>query len=90
MELQEHINYWINSADEDLDSALVNLKNNKYNWALFIGHLVVEKALKAYYVKSSNNSMPPRIHDLLKLAKLSDLKLDKDLEEFLFTLNQFN
>lgn len=90
MDLKEHINYWLKSADEDLDSALVNLKNNKYNWALFIGHLVIEKALKAYYVKTSNNSLPPRIHDLIKLAKISNLSLDEKLEEFLFTLNQFN
>lgn len=45
-----------------------NLFNSKdYHWSLFIGHLILEKLLKAIYIKNVSNN-PPRIHDLLRFA----------------------
>jgi len=46
MTRQEVIDYWINSADIDF-KAMENLfENGHYVWALFVGHLVIEKLLK--------------------------------------------
>jgi len=45
------INYWIESAENDFKTMndLYQTKNN--SWALFMGHLVIEKLLKALFVK---------------------------------------
>lgn len=37
METIEHINYWIKSADNDMDVAQNLFKNEKYDWCLFYG-----------------------------------------------------
>lgn len=60
-----------------------------YHWSLFIGHLVVEKLLKAYYVKNIDNN-PPYIHNLLRLAEKSGLEPTKDQKHFLITVTTFN
>ena len=55
----------------------------------FIGHLMIEKLLKAYFVKTKN-SFPPYIHNLLRLAWLSDLKLTSEQRISLATITAFN
>ena len=45
------IEYWVDSAVHDLDVAETLFKSGKYDWCLFIAHLVLEKMLKALYVK---------------------------------------
>ncbi|NOZ61861.1 MAG: HEPN domain-containing protein [Calditrichaeota bacterium] len=90
MNIDEHIKYWLESAEHDLDVSDSLFKSEKYDWSLFVGHLVLEKALKAIFVKTHNNRMPPKIHNLLKLARLSDLDL-YDRQELLFAeINEFN
>ena len=90
MTIEEHIKYWLNSADEDLESAVINFNNKRYNWCLFIGHLALEKILKAHCVRFNDNKIPPKIHDLIKLSSLSDIVLDDDTKHLFFTLNKFN
>ncbi len=43
MKQEEHILYWINSANHDLDVALSLFESKKYDWSLFIAHIVLEK-----------------------------------------------
>jgi HEPN domain-containing protein len=81
--------YWINSASHDLEVAETLLQNGKYDWCLFIAHLVLEKTLKAVYVKRTEN-FPPRIHDLVRLANLAALEIDEDTLDFLDAVNTFN
>ena len=37
------IEYWVDSAVHDLDVAETLFKSGKYDWCLFIAHLVLEK-----------------------------------------------
>jgi len=46
-------------------------------WALFIRHLVLEKLIKAWYIKV-NSKTPPFIHDLVRLAEKNNLTLDEE------------
>jgi HEPN domain-containing protein len=62
------LKYWITISDNDFDTMMDFFNIKRYNWSLFLGHLVIEKLLKAYYVKTKKEH-PPLIHDLLKLAK---------------------
>ena len=89
MNKKDLIKYWIKSSDQDI-KAMDHLFNNKdYHWSLFLGHLVIEKLLKAYYVKKQNNNAPP-IHNLLRIAEKSKLKIDNQQEDLLATLSTFN
>lgn len=83
------INYWITSSDEDFDTMLAMFESKRFNWALFIGHLMIEKLLKALYVKVKQD-YPPFIHNLLRLAVLSELELNENQKEFLVTVTAFN
>lgn len=89
MQRQSQVDYWLESAKHDLDVADTLFKNQKYDWCLFIAHLVLEKMLKAAYVKSVD-VLPPRIHDLVRLSKQSKIEFDDETLEFLDAVNTFN
>ncbi len=68
MQKEELIRYWIDASDVDY-RAMNNLYTSKdYVWALFLGHLIIEKLLKGLAVKNGVTSVI-KIHDLNKLAK---------------------
>ncbi len=83
------INYWIESSDEDFETMMAMFESARYSWALFIGHLMIEKLLKAYFVKV-NNDYPPHLHNLLRLAEISNLKLSEDQRIFMATVTAYN
>ena len=81
--------HWIEMSDNDYD-AMIDLYNSKrYNWSLFIGHLVIEKLLKASYVKH-NMEHPPLTHNLLKLALKSGFEIADEMKLQLDTITTFN
>ena len=84
-----HIDYWLNSANHDLDVAETLFQNEKYDWCLFIAHLVLEKTLKAFYVKN-RGKLPPRIHDLVRMADMAKIEFEEDTLEFMDAVNTFN
>lgn len=61
-----------------------------YDWCLFVGHLALEKILKALWVKNNSGEMPPRTHNLVRLAELAGYALSQRDAEFLAFVNQFN
>jgi HEPN domain-containing protein len=81
MKTEEHIQFWVDSAENDLDTAEKLFAAEKFDWCLFLGHLVLEKVLKAHYVKDNENQMPPRIHNLVKLAEKTQIVLSDELKE---------
>lgn len=83
------IKYWSDSSDDDYDTMITMYDSKKFNWALFIGHLMIEKLLKALYVKK-NNDYPPFIHNLLRLAENCNLQLTDEQKLFLATVTAFN
>ena len=85
------INYWIESSDRDYESMKKNYETKQYTWSLFIGHLTIEKLLKALYAKvNKNNPYPPKIHNLVILAKKCNIELDDKKTTILLTCNSFN
>lgn len=60
---------WIKIAEDDLDTAGILLDKKKYLESMFFCQQSVEKYLKSIY-QEENNKTPPRVHDLVKLAKL--------------------
>ena len=85
------MNYWIESSDRDYESMKKNFETKQYTWALFIGHLTIEKLLKAQYAKvNKDNPYPPKIHNLVILAKRCNIELDYKKTTILMTCNSFN
>jgi HEPN domain-containing protein len=83
------IKYWSDSSDEDFDTMITMFEGKKFNWALFVGHLMIEKLLKALYVKI-NSHYPPFIHNLLRLAEKCNLELTDEQRLFLVTVTAFH
>jgi HEPN domain-containing protein len=81
--------YWIKSSDSDYKTMLDLFDTKNYNWALFVGHLVIEKLLKAYYIKTQE-TFPPLIHDLKRIGEKAGILFDKDNEVIIETISQFN
>ena len=83
------INYWIESSEKDFKTMndLYQTKNN--SWALFMGHLVIEKLLKALFIKQKNE-YPPLIHDLRRICEKADIKLDSSRIILLESISRFN
>ena len=83
------IKYWIDDSEDDYDTMIVLYQSKRYYWALFAGHLMLEKLLKAYFVKSKSD-YPPLIHNLLRLAEKSEVELNDKRKEELITVTAFN
>jgi len=89
MTKEENIKYWLESSDNNVVT-MHNLFNSKdYGWSLFIGHLVIEKLLKAYYIKHKDENYP-QIHDLLRLADRAGLILNAKQKDLLDEITGFN
>ena len=86
MDIEEQIGYWIDGAEHDLTAAEHMLESGDYSWCLFAGHLVLEKMLKAFYVRDTRET-PPKTHNLLFLAKSTSLNLTQEQARFLFEVN---
>ena len=51
---------------------------------------MLEKALKALYVKSNENKLPPKTHNLIKLSEKITISLSSERKFFLDKVNDFN
>lgn len=89
MDKLELIKYWEDTSDKDCDTMQHLFSSGDYHWALFMGHIVIEKLLKACYVKHIDEKVP-FIHDLLRLANLSGLKPDEEISNDLDFITTFN
>jgi len=90
MNVDEHISYWLDSAEHDLETAESLFTSGKYDWCLFLAHLVLEKALKAVYVRENDNRLPPKTHNLVKLAEETNLELTEEQKLFFDEVSDFN
>ena len=86
---QEIVSYWIQSSDRDYKTMLHLYETKDYCWSLFLGHLVIEKLLKSFYCKNIG-TVSPKIHNLYRIAELSNLEISDEHKEVLVTLTTFN
>jgi HEPN domain-containing protein len=86
---QEHIKYWVETAEKDWDAVQGMYEVKTYLHALFFAHLVLEKLLKAHWVKDNEENFPPKIHNLLNVLAKTNVQLSDADKDFLATMNQF-
>jgi len=88
VDIERQVQYWRESALDDLEAAAVLLDKGKVNQGLFFLHLAVEKALKALVCRATS-STPPPIHSLPKLAELSEIVFTPDHQRLLAGISAF-
>ena len=81
--------YWLTEAEESLRVAEHLVEKTDYSYALFFGHLAIEKLLKALYALRLKEHAPP-IHNLLRLARALGLELDQVQTDALIRISAFN
>lgn len=81
--------HWIETSEQDQKAMLGLFDLKLYSYSLFIGHLAVEKYLKAIYVDKFNQNAP-FLHNLFRLAELSGLELNEEISDKLDIITTFN
>lgn len=89
IDIDKIVKHWIETSDEDYNSAITLFKANSFSWSLFIGHISVEKLLKAFYVKK-HKKHAPFIHNLYRLAELNEMVLTDEYADWLDKITSFN
>ncbi|MBU2447544.1 MAG: HEPN domain-containing protein [Bacteroidetes bacterium] len=88
IDIQKQIEYWRDQAVSDMETAEILIEKKKFLHGLFFCHLVIEKILKAHYVKV-NQKIPPKTHDLIYLLKHSEIKIENNELIFLGILMKY-
>jgi len=86
--IDKHIDYWMSGADDDLITADLLISQKRLLHGLFFCHLVIEKAIKAHFVKN-NNDTAPKTHNLLYLAENSGLNMSEEIQIFFGILMKY-
>lgn len=84
---QNTLEYWTNTAEYDIKTAEAMQEAKRFLYVGFMCHLVIEKMLKAHFVKV-HKATPPYSHNLQYLAEKSGLfnELPNDYKDFLDSL----
>jgi HEPN domain-containing protein len=86
---EKMIRHWIESSDNDFNTMIDLYKTKHNNWALFMGHLVIEKLLKSLYIKKKGD-FPPMIHDLRRICEKAEIELHHSMQLNLDSISRFN
>jgi HEPN domain-containing protein len=89
VDIAKQVSFWRIGAAEDWVVASDLVERGRARHGLFLAHLAIEKALKAH-VCLEVQDLAPRIHNLVRLAELANLRLPPDHLETLAELNAFN
>jgi HEPN domain-containing protein len=90
LDVEKNIAHWRKGAQEALEAAddLIN-KDRRILFGLFFVHLALEKMIKAHIWRVTKE-MPPRVHNLIRLAEVACLTLDDQNRHILAEINEFN
>ena len=83
------IHHWVETSDDDFETVFKLFEAQSYHWALFIGHISLEKLLKALFV-SVHKSHAPHMHNLYRLAEQCDVDISETYADWLDTITTFN
>ena len=89
--MNDKIKYWLELSDYDIETASAMLHAKRYLYVGFMCHQSVEKCVKAI-LSAQNEEIPPKIHNLIRLAELSGLfdRMSERQKKTLFVLNPLN
>lgn len=83
------VNHWIETSETDFQTMKTLYESKSYSWALFLGHISVEKLLKAVYVNRFGKHAP-FTHNLYRLAEQIEFELSDEHSDWLDEITSFN
>ena len=89
MDIKKVITYWSDAAKDDWPVTDHLFASHDYHYALFFGHLYLEKLMKALVVQVREEHAP-RSHNLIYLAERADLTISDSQREILTRVNKYN
>jgi len=89
IDVDKIVKHWIDTSEEDFQTMLNLFDSKSFGWSLFLGHISIEKLLKAYYV-SKNKKHAPFTHNLYRLAELNEIELNDEYADWLDKITSFN
>jgi len=81
--VNDKVQYWLDLCVDDLATAKVLLESKRLLHMGFFCHMIIEKALKALIVDRTDE-IPPKIHDLQKLAVCGEIFNNLSEEQLAF------
>lgn len=88
-DLDKTIKYWLDSAGYDIEAGKSLLEAKKFPYALFFGHLAIEKILKALVVKTTGEHAP-YTHSLPLLASKTMIEIPESIIDQLAEYTEFH
>jgi len=91
--MDKNVKHWLNLADYDMETAKAMLSTSRYLYVGFMCHQTIEKSLKAVIARDcAEGEIPPKIHDLSKLAIKANLydQMTEEQQDFIDELNPLN
>ena len=87
----DKVDYWIELAIYDLDTAKAMLTTKRYLYVGFMCNQTIEKILKAYYVLK-NKKIPPYTHNMRRIATEANLykEMSEEQKNFIDDIIPFN
>jgi len=77
-DVEKTVQYWLEGAEYDFGVAEAMFEKAKYPYALFMGHLAMEKLLKAIVAKNTR-SHAPFAHSLPLLAEKAGISIPEHI-----------
>ncbi len=79
--MSDAVQQWMDHAQYDLETARAMMTSKRYLYVVFCCQQAVEKVLKALFAEQ-RQELPPRIHDLRRLAE--EIRLQTSPKQFDF------
>jgi len=89
MTKEQHIAYWVDIAGDDWKRKELLFNANDYVFCLYLAHQTLEKLAKANWVRTHQENIPPRVHNIVYLLEQSDINLGEETMKFLEDFNNF-
>ena len=91
MTREEQVQYWLDIADYDLDTAEAMHQTGRWLYVAFMCHQVIEKTLKAYWCATCDDE-PPYTHNHMRLSNGCGLyeQMSDEQRDFLDTITNYN
>jgi len=88
-DVEKTVQYWLEGAEYDINVTDAMYQTEKYPYALFIGHLALEKLLKALFVRTLKEHAP-HTHSLTLLASKLSIEIPKNTIKKLARFMEFH
>ena len=89
MTKEQYIDYWIDTSHNDWVTVEAMFATERYMHCLFWAHLVLEKLAKAHWVRTHEDNIPPKVHNVVWLLEESGMDLGEEMMTFINEFNKF-